>query len=381
MQFSDFNLSKEVLKSLKEIGFKNPTEIQEKTISKILEGKNIVAQAQTGTGKTGAFGIPIIEKIDPKNPKPQALILTPTRELAMQVANELKKFGKYKNIFTLTVYGGTPLDKQIRFLKHKKNQIVVGTVGRVKDLIERGVLDLSNIKIFVLDEADRMLDMGFRDDIEFIFSKIPQKPQILLFSATMPNEILRLINKFIGKDYEFIRVKPEEVVVDKIDQFAVKVKEENRYKTLKDYLTEHNDKKVIIFSETKIGVEELYKKLKSEGFKVGAIHGDYKQTKREKILKDFRKNNLSILVATDVASRGLDIKDVNLVINYYLPNNPESYVHRIGRTGRAGKKGLAISLFSYNENRSLKDIKNITKGKLKILDRKSLKDKEKREDN
>jgi len=379
MQFSDFNLSKEILKSLKEIGFKQPTEIQEKTINKILEGKNIVAQAQTGTGKTGAFGIPILEKIDPNNPKPQALILTPTRELAMQVANELKKFGKYKNIYTLTVYGGTPLDRQIKFLKHKKNQIVVGTVGRVKDLIERGVLDLSNIKVFVLDEADRMLDMGFRDDIEFIYSKIPQKPQVLLFSATMPNEILRLINKFIGKDYEFIRVKPEEVVVDKIDQFAVKVKEENRYNTLKNYLTEHNDKKVIIFSETKLGVEELYKKLKSEGFKVGAIHGDYKQTKREKILKDFRKNNLSILVATDVASRGLDIKDVNLVINYYLPNNPESYVHRIGRTGRAGRKGLAISLFSYNENRSLRDIKNITKGKIKILDKKKAKEDKKEE--
>jgi ATP-dependent RNA helicase DeaD len=345
------------------------TEIQEKTISKILDGKNIVAQAQTGTGKTGAFGIPIVEKIDTKNPKPQALILTPTRELAIQVSDELKKFGKYKRLFTLTLYGGTSIDRQKKFLKFKKNHIVVGTAGRIRDLIERGVLKLDNIKFFVLDEADRMLDMGFREDIEFIFSQIPTKPQILLFSATMPKSILKLVDKFIGSDYEFIRVKPEEVVVDKIDQLVVKVKEENRYNTLKDYLNKHSDKKTIIFSETKIGVEELYKKLKSEGFKVGAIHGDYKQAKREKILKDFRRNNLNILVATDVASRGLDIKDISLVINYQLPNNPESYVHRIGRTGRAGKEGLAISLYSFNEYRYLKEIKNITKGKVKILNK------------
>jgi len=378
MQFSDFKLSDEVLKSIEEIGFKKPTEIQEKTINLILEGKNVVAQAQTGTGKTGAFGIPIVEMIDPKNPNPQALILTPTRELAIQVSDEIRKFGRNKKIFTLAVYGGTSIDKQRKFLKYKKNQVVVGTAGRIRDLIERGILDLSDVRIFVLDEADRMLDMGFREDIEFIYSQIPKKPQVLLFSATLPKSIMKLVDKFISSNYEFVRVKPEEVVVDKIDQVLVKVKEEDRYSTLKNYLNKHNDKKVIIFSETKISVEELYKKLKSEGFKVSAIHGDYKQPKREKILKDFRKNNINILVATDVASRGLDIKDINLVINYYLPNNPESYIHRIGRTGRAGREGLAISLYSFNENRSFREIKNITKGKIKILPNRKKNDKEKK---
>ena len=368
LNFSDLNLSKETLNSLKRMGFTKPTEIQEKAIPLLLKGYDLLGQAQTGTGKTAAFGIPIVEKLNPKEKEPQALILTPTRELALQVAEEIRKIGKGKRIYTLAIYGGTSIDRQINFLKHKKNQVVVGTPGRIKDLIDRGVLKLDKIKIFVLDEADRMLDMGFIDDIRYIYSKLPKEKQVLLFSATIPNSIIALAKEFLKEDFKTVKVKPEEVVVDKIDQYLFKVNEENRFYKLKDLLNRYSDKKAIIFTETKKNVDELYKMLKEHNFKVGAIHGDYSQRKREKVLKDFKENNINILIATDVASRGIDIKDVEVVYNYKLPNNLESYVHRIGRTGRAGREGLAISLATGLEKQNVLKLKKLTKGKIKLID-------------
>ena len=368
ISFTDLNLSKETLNSLKKMGFDKPTEIQEKAIPYLLKGYDLLGQAQTGTGKTAAFGIPIVEKVNPNEKQPQALILTPTRELALQVSEELKKIGRDKKIFTLAVYGGTSLDRQIKFLKHKKNQVVVGTPGRVKDLIDRGVLKLDKIKIFVLDEADRMLDMGFIDDIRYIYSKLPQNKQVLLFSATIPNSIMALAKEFLKEDFKTVKVKPEEVVVDKIDQYLFKVSEENRFSKLKDLLHKYSDKKAIIFTETKKNVDELYKLLKQHNFKVGAIHGDFSQRKREKVLKDFKENNINILIATDVASRGIDIKDVEIVYNYRLPNNIESYVHRIGRTGRAGREGMAISLATGFERNNVARLSKLTKGKIKLVD-------------
>ncbi len=368
ISFTDLNLSKETLNSLENMGFSKPTEIQEKTIPYALEDYDLLGQAQTGTGKTAAFGIPIVEKINPKEKQPQALILTPTRELALQVSEEIRKIGKGKGIYTLAVYGGTSIDRQIKFLKYKKNQVVVGTPGRVKDLIDRDILKLDKVKIFVLDEADRMLDMGFIDDIRYIYSKLSQNKQVLLFSATIPNSIMALAKEFLKKDFKTVKVKPEEIVVDKIEQYLFKVNEDTRFPKLKDLLHKYSNKKAIIFTETKKNVDELYRLLKKHNFKVGAIHGDFSQRKREKVLKDFKENNINILIATDVASRGIDIKDVDIVYNYRLPNNLESYVHRIGRTGRAGRKGLAISLATGSEKQNVIKLTKLTKGKIKLID-------------
>ncbi len=365
--FRDLPISKETLQSVEKKGFKNPTEIQEKAIPVIYEGKDLIAQAQTGTGKTAAFGIPIVDKVDPKKRKIQALILVPTRELAIQVAKEIKDLGRNKRIFVLAVYGGKSIQNQIKFLKNKKDVVIVGTPGRVKDLIERGVLKLDGVEIFVLDEADRMLDMGFIDDIEFIFRHTPKEKQTLLFSATMPASIRRLAEEFLKEDYETVRVKPEEITVDRIKQVAYRVDEKNQFEKLTQSLNETVKNKAIIFTETKKGADELANRLRKEGFNASAIHGDFSQTKREKVLKDFRSNRLKILVATDVAARGLDIKDVEVVYNYSLPRDIESYVHRIGRTGRAGRKGLAISIIKPDEDRVFSLIKKKTKADIELI--------------
>ncbi len=365
--FKDLPISQETLKSIEKKGFKCPTEIQAKAIPVIYEGKDLIAQAQTGTGKTAAFGIPIVDKVDPKRKKIQALILVPTRELAIQVAKELKDLGRSKKIFVLPVYGGKSIQNQIRFLKNGKDVIVVGTPGRVRDLIERGVLKLDSVETFVLDEADRMLDMGFIEDIEFIFNKAPKEKQTLLFSATMPLSIKSLAEKFLKEDYETIKVNPEEVTVDKIKQYAYRVDEKSQFSKLTESLSETPDKKAIIFTETKKGADELASKLRKEGFNASAIHGDFSQAKREKVLKAFRDNKLKILVATDVAARGLDIKDVDVVYNYSLPRDVESYVHRIGRTGRAGREGIAISIMKPSEDRQFSLIKKKTNANIELF--------------
>lgn len=365
--FRDLNISKETLKSLEDLGYSKPTEIQEKAIPFIMEGKDLVAQAQTGTGKTAAFGIPIVEKVNPKLRKIQALILVPTRELAIQVAKEIKDIGKNKKVYTLAVYGGKSIQHQINFLRKGSDVVVVGTPGRVKDLLERGHLKLDNVKMFVLDEADRMLEMGFIEDIEDIMSYLPENQQNLLFSATMPKEILDLAEEFLNPDYNTIKVKPDEVTVEKIKQVIYRVNPRDKYKKLTEVLSQEKSDKIIIFTQTKLEADDLANQLKDEGFSVSAIHGDFSQKKRETVLHNFRTGKLKILVATDVAARGLDIKGVSLVINYGLPRDTESYIHRIGRTGRAGKEGTAISIMTPAEDKQLLNIQKKTKANIELI--------------
>ncbi len=365
--FKDLNLSKETLKSLDELGYSKPTEIQEKAIPAVMTGKDLVAQAQTGTGKTAAFGVPVVEKVNPKQKKVQALILVPTRELAIQVAKEIKELGKNKKVYTLAVYGGKSISYQINFLKKGSDVVVVGTPGRVRDLLERGVLNLDNVKMFVLDEADRMLEMGFIDDIKEIMSYLPEDRQNLLFSATMPKEILELAEEFLNENYETIRVKPDEVTVEKIKQIICRVDSRDKFKKLTEVLSQNEAEKVIIFTQTKIEADELTERLNEEGFNASAIHGDFSQKKRETVLHNFRTGKLKILVATDVAARGLDIKGVDLVINYGLPRDAESYIHRIGRTGRAGREGTAISIMTPSEDKQLQNIQKKTKANIEVI--------------
>ncbi len=365
--FRDLDISKETLKSLEELGYSKPTEIQERAIPLIMEGKDLVAQAQTGTGKTAAFGIPIVEKVNPKQRKIQALILVPTRELAIQVAKEIKDIGKNKKVYTLAVYGGKSIQHQVNFLRKGSDVVVVGTPGRVKDLLERGYLKLDNVKFFVLDEADRMLEMGFIEDIEDIMSYLPENPQNLLFSATMSKEILDLTQEFLSPDYNTIKVKPDEVTVEKIKQIVYRVNPRDKYKKLIEVLSQEDSDKIIIFTQTKLEADDLANQLKDEGFNVSAIHGDFSQKKRETVLHNFRTGKLKILVATDVAARGLDIKGVGLVINYGLPRDTESYIHRIGRTGRAGKEGTAISIVTPSDDKQLSNIQKKTKANIELI--------------
>jgi len=367
MTFSELGLNEFILQSLNENNISAPTEIQEKAIPVVIEGNDIIAQAQTGTGKTAAFGIPLIDKVNPRERNIQALILVPTRELAIQVAKELKNIGKLKKVFVLSVYGGKSIQHQINFLRKGNDVVVVGTPGRVKDLIDRGYLKLNNIKYFVLDEADRMLDMGFIEDIEYIMSKLPANRQTLMFSATMPREILRLAEQFLKENYKTVRVAPEKVTVERIKQIAYRTDKENKFPTFVDVLQKTMSGKSIIFTQTKKMADELAKKLQEYGFNADAIHGDYSQAKRERVLRNFRTGKLDILVATDVAARGLDIKGVEVVYNYDLPNDVESYVHRIGRTGRAGKEGVAISFFTPNEDIFFTRILKTTKASIELI--------------
>jgi len=365
--FQDLSISNLTLASLKKMGYKEPTEIQAKAIPLILQRKDLIAQAQTGTGKTAAFGIPIVEIINSKQRKIQTLILVPTRELAMQVTKEIKDIGRFKRIFVLAVYGGKSIQRQIEFLQKARDVVVVGTPGRIKDLINRGHLKLNHVRILVLDEADRMLDMGFIEDIREIISHLPEEKQNLLFSATMPKAVLNLAKEFLNPEFEIIKVNPEEIVIDRIKQMAYKIKTQNRFLKLVEILKEYGDIKTIIFTQTKKVADEVAYKLKNQGFKSSSIHGDFSQIKREKVLRDFKADEFKILVATDIAARGLDIKGVDLIINYEIPRDPDSYIHRIGRTGRAGKKGLAISIFSYAENKYFRNIQSRTQANIELI--------------
>lgn len=358
--FRALGLSEEVLIALEKKGFEQPTPIQEQTIPLLLNGENdIVGQAQTGTGKTAAFGLPIIERFNASKKEVQALVLAPTRELAIQVADEIKAYKGSKKMWISTVYGGAPIGKQMSELE-KGAHVVVGTPGRVIDLINRKKLKLENLDFLVLDEADEMLNMGFIDDIELILKSCNDNRRMLLFSATMPQRILQLAKKYMGK-YDMVQIQKKEITNDNIEQLYYEVPERDRFDALSRILDVEEDFYGIVFCNTKAETVEISNHLSEKGYSAESLHGDIQQNLREKVVKQFKSNKYGILVATDVAARGIDISDLTHVINYGLPQDPESYVHRIGRTGRAGKKGKAISIIEPSERRKLGFIKSISK--------------------
>ena len=360
MTFKEFNLKKEILKRLEEIGFEKPSPIQEKSIPVILEGKDVVAQAQTGTGKTAAFSLPILSKMK-KNEK--ALVITPTRELAIQVSEEIFKFGKYLGIHTATVYGGSSYNRQIKHIK--TSEFIIATPGRLLDLLKSKKIDIAP-KYVILDEADEMLDMGFLDDIKEIFKFVPSDRQTLLFSATMP-EAIKNLAKTILKSPEFITITRKQVTNENIKEYFYVIDESERKDALIRLIDYKNPTKSIVFCRTKKDVDDIAEFLSGAGFDAKGLHGDMDQRKREEVIRGFKNDKIEILVATDVAARGLDVNNVSHVFNYHLPLDSESYVHRIGRTGRAGKEGMAISLVTPYEFRALSRIQKISKIILKEI--------------
>ncbi len=346
MQFSELNLSDEVLKAVEELGFSEATEIQEKSIPLLMNGRDVIGRSNTGTGKTAAFGIPAIERISREEKKGvEVLILCPTRELAMQACDEIKKFSKYmKWVKPCAVYGGASMEKQIHELKRGAN-IVVGTPGRVMDHMDRRTLKLGNLKTIILDEADEMLNMGFREDIENILRQIPQERQTVLFSATMPPAIMAITNEYQNNP-EIIKIANKQKTVDTIEQYWFEVAMGRKTDALRLLLLAYEPKASMIFCNTKKMVDELTETLCAKGFKAGGLHGDMKQAQRTQVMDRFKNGKISVLIATDVAARGIDVSGVDVVFNYDLPQDNEYYIHRIGRTGRAGKSGIAYTLIS-----------------------------------
>ncbi|WP_017380024.1 DEAD/DEAH box helicase [Paenisporosarcina sp. TG-14] len=363
--FSELNISASTLKSVKRMGFEEATPIQEGTIKFGMEGRDIIGQAQTGTGKTAAFGIPLIEKIDPKNSNIQGLIIAPTRELAIQVSEEIYKLGQDKRVKILSVYGGQEIGRQIRALKNNPH-VIVGTPGRLLDHINRRTLKLDNVQTLILDEADEMLNMGFIEDITKILESVPEDRQTLLFSATMPTAIRKIAEKFM-KTPEIVKIQSKEMTVENIEQFYVQSQEREKFDILSRVLNVHQPELAIIFGRTKRRVDELSHALSIRGYIAEGIHGDLSQAKRMSVLKQFKENKIDILVATDVAARGLDITGVTHVYNYDIPQDPESYVHRIGRTGRAGKSGVAVTFVSPREMGYLRIVEETTKKRMSPL--------------
>lgn len=363
VSFGGLEINRRVAQGLTDMGFEEPTPIQQMAIPLLMEGRDVIGQAQTGTGKTAAFGIPIAEKVNTRYPGVQALIVTPTRELAIQVAEEVSRIGKYRRLRTLPIYGGQSIDRQIRGLRQGV-QVVIGTPGRLLDHLNRKTLKLDNIKIVVLDEADEMLDMGFIEDIESILQVTPTERQTLLFSATMPEEIRRLSRKYL-KEPEYVTVSKNNLTVPQIEQVYYETREPNKLESLCRILDSTSISLSIIFCRTKRGVDELVAGLQARGYPAAALHGDLSQYQRNHVMKQFRMGQLDYLVATDVAARGLDIENVSHVINYDIPQDPEFYVHRIGRTGRAGKSGVAITLVGARDFKQLRLIENLTKSRIR----------------
>ncbi|HCT96990.1 ATP-dependent RNA helicase DeaD [Aerococcus sp. 150760007-1] len=364
MKFNEMNLSKPLLRAVEEMGFEEATPIQAETIPMALEGQDIFGQAQTGTGKTAAFGLPLLEKIH-DNSRVQALIIEPTRELAVQTGEELYRLGKMKGIHTTTVYGGASIGHQIKLLK-KNPPVVIGTPGRILDLIKRGVLKLKDVETLVLDEADEMLKMGFVEDIESIIRELPTERQTLLFSATVPKEIKRIADNFM-KNPTTVHVKAKAMTAELIDQYYTRCKDYEKFDLLTRFIDVQNPELSIVFARTKRRVDEVARGLVERGYSAEGIHGDLSQDKRLGVLRNFKNNKLDILVATDVAARGLDISGVTHVYNFDIPQDPESYVHRVGRTGRAGKEGMAVTFVTGNEMSYLHTIENLTKKPMTAL--------------
>lgn len=372
MQFSDFSLHKSILKAVAEARFKTATLVQEKVIPLVLEKKNMIVAAQTGTGKTAAFALPIIDLLFEKQDvekgekKIKALIVTPNRELAIQIFENFKSFSKYSNLRITAVYGGVSLEPQ-KDLLAKGIDILIATPGRFLDLQKQGNIDVSNIEIFVLDEADLMLDMGFINDVEKIEQLCPRKKQTLLFSATIPEKIDELA-KSIVKNAVKIAINPEETTAKNIGQLLYYLPKKNKTDLCLHLLRNTINGQIIIFKRTKFGVDKLEESLLKNGYKTSSIHGDKTQVVRNKAIEDFKNKKTAILIATDVASRGIDITNVDAIINFDIPNIPETYVHRIGRTGRAGKSGIAFSFCSPDENEYIKNIETLIERPIKVID-------------
>jgi len=344
------------------MGFEESTPIQEKAIPIALEGRDLIGQAQTGTGKTAAFSIPLIQNIDAKEENIVALIMTPTRELAIQVAEEIAKLSRFKGLRTLPIYGGQDIVKQIRALRQKP-QIIIGTPGRLLDHINRKTIKLDKVQTVILDEADEMLDMGFLDDINTILSKCPEERQTMLFSATMPPNIKKLADTYL-KNPEHVSVVPKQVSAPSVEQYYMEVQEQQKFEILSRLIDMEAPDLAIIFGRTKRRVDELSEALKKRGYSAEGLHGDLSQNQRDMVMRKFRDGSIDVLVATDVAARGLDVSGVTHVFNFDLPQDPESYVHRIGRTGRAGKEGVAITFVTPRETDHLHLIERITRHRI-----------------
>lgn len=368
MRFIDLNLSSELLRAIVDLGFESPSEVQEASIPIILEGRDVLAQAQTGTGKTASFGIPIIEGMEEDADDLQALVLVPTRELARQVSEELKKLSKYKKFIKIVpIYGGADMGKQLRDLK-KGASIVVGTPGRVMDHMKRKTIRLDGLKFLTFDEADEMFDMGFRDDMKTIIEKTNPDRQTLFFSATFDNDI-REFSRLYQRNPAKVIIEKKELTAEKIEQFYLELNRNMKTEILNRLILIHKPKKSIIFCNTKRMVEALEVEIAQRGYKVDSLHGDMRQSSRDNVMKKFRNGTIDVLIATDVAARGLDVSDIDLVFNYDLPQQAEYYVHRIGRTARAGKKGASFTFVTsrdYPKFREIEKYANIKMEKMKL---------------
>lgn len=362
--FADLGVSPSIIQGLYEMGFEEPTPIQKDTIPKLMQGADLLGQAQTGTGKTAAFGIPLIQNLGLLAPSnmPKALIIVPTRELANQVTVELNKIGKFSKLKTIPIFGGQSIDRQLVSLA-RNPQIIVGTPGRILDHIRRGSLNLSEIQSFILDEADEMLDMGFIDDINTIINSITSPFQFMLFSATMPTEIQKMAQTKMNNPV-IVKVRARELTAATIQQIFYELENWEKLEALCRIVDVEDSKLFLVFCQTKKEVDDLTKQLSVRGYFAEALHGDYSQYKRDQVMRNFRENKLDILVATDVAARGIDVSHVSHVVNYSLPQQAESYIHRIGRTGRAGREGMAITFVTPSEYKQLMQIEKVARTRL-----------------
>lgn len=363
--FRDLPLNREIQKSIEELGFESLFPIQAQAIIPLLEGKDVIGQAQTGTGKTAAFGVPMVQRLNREVRGVQGLVLTPTRELANQDAENIAKFGKHARVKVLAVYGGESINKQVHALANGV-QIVVGTPGRLIDLMERRVLNLGSVSFVVLDEADRMLDMGFIEDIEFILSKTPRTRQTALFSATIDDQVMRLSNKYM-KNPEKILVSKDEIALTQMKQLYTVVNQGGKLNALCDILHDDRVDKAIVFCRTRRDTSRVQEQLYRKGYRVQALHAGFTQAQRDRAISDFRCGRINLLIATDVAARGLDIEGITHIINYDVPMDAPVYFHRIGRTARKGEEGTAITLVSYGEMSNFNNIKALTKTKIEQI--------------
>ncbi|OOM14305.1 DEAD/DEAH box helicase [Clostridium saccharobutylicum] len=356
-EFSKFKISEEILKSIEGLGYKKPSEVQEKVIPEILLNKDVIVKSQTGSGKTAAFGIPLCERIDWEENSPQVLVLSPTRELAVQVSEDISNIGRFKRIKCAAVFGKQPITEQVRTLK-QKTHVVVGTPGRILDHIDRGSLNVSKVKYFVIDEADEMLNMGFIGQVEGVIRRLPKKKVTMLFSATIPEEIRELCEKHMDRPLD-ISIEKQKLITENIEHNMYYVGYERKLESLNDLLICEKPETGVIFCRTKENVDKVYEYLKSKGYSTNKIHGGMLQKERLSVMENFRKGDFRILVATDLASRGIDIEGITHVINFDLPVEKEAYVHRIGRSGRAGAKGKAISFCVKEGDKFLAEIEEL----------------------